>query len=96
MNKLKIMTMVTNFLGSLAYATSGIAKVIGDKTKKTYNHVVYGNRNRYKIVIIVKDTGQILREFESNHEDLLRLLDVNHMYGTGIRIDIETIRGGTK
>tara|TARA_Y100001938_G_scaffold150916_1_gene244368 strand:+ start:852 stop:1142 length:291 start_codon:yes stop_codon:yes gene_type:complete len=96
MNKLKIMTMVTNFLGSLAYATGGIAKVIGNKTKKTYNHVVYGNRNRYRIVIIVKDTGQILREFESNHEDLLKLLDINHMYGTGIRIDIETIRGGTQ
>tara|TARA_R100000234_G_scaffold110963_1_gene83659 strand:- start:335 stop:625 length:291 start_codon:yes stop_codon:yes gene_type:complete len=96
MNKLKIMTMATNFLGSLAYATSGIAKVIGNKTKKTYNHVVYGNRNRYRIVIIVKDTGQILREFESNHEDLLKLLDINHMYGPGIRIDIETIRGGTQ
>ena len=96
MNKLKIMTMATNFLGSLAYATSGIAKVIGNKTKKTYNHVVYGNRNKYKIVIIVKDTGQILREFESNHEDLLKLLDINHMYGQGIRIDIETIRGGTQ
>ncbi len=97
MNKLKIMTMATNFLGSLAYATGGIAKIIGNKTKKTYNHVVYGNRNRYKIVIVVRDTGQILREFHANHEEMLELLESSPMYGPDIRLSIRTVtRNGGK
>ena len=94
MNKLKVMTMATSFLGSVAYATSGIAKLIGRKTKKTYNHVVYGNRNRYKIVIIVRDTGQILREFYAGYEEMLRLLESAPMYGSDIRLSIRTM--GTK
>ena len=97
MNKLKLMTMATNFLGSVAYATGGIARIIKSKTTKTYNTVVYGNRNRYKIVIIVRDTGQVLREFYGNHEELMKLLETSHMYGPDIRLNVRTVsRNGGK
>lgn len=91
MSKIRTVTMLTSLFGSIAYATGGVIKLLGRKAKKSYSHVVYGNTNRYKIVIVVRDTGQVLREFYAGHEEMLRLLESSPMYGPELRLHIRTM-----
>ena len=51
---------------------------------------MYGNRNKYKITIIVKESGEILKEDCFSHDEMLKLIDSTRMYGTGITIHIST------
>tara|TARA_R110000751_G_scaffold238823_1_gene339580 strand:+ start:208 stop:483 length:276 start_codon:yes stop_codon:yes gene_type:complete len=83
--------MVTNLFGSIAYATGGMGKLIGNKTKSSYNKFVYGNTNKYKITIIEIHSGEILKEDSFSHDEMLNLLESTKLYGPSIRLQISTI-----